>query len=246
MQKDHKFNHHAKCEKLSLTNLTFADDVLLFSIGDQKSVEMMLDTSKKFSESTNLIVNPNKPKIYYGGINDITKGSLINMTCFEEGHIPVRYLGVPLSRKKLSMNHYLPLVERIMGRVNYWTTKLLSIACRTQLVKSISHSIAQYWMKYFLIPKMVIQKIDFICRSFIWTGNSKISRKYPVAWKKTCSPIKQGGFNVINFEVWNTVTLLKCLWNLCRKVDSMWVMWIHVYYLKGKDVMNADISSNSF
>ncbi|XP_050875201.1 uncharacterized protein LOC127078819 [Lathyrus oleraceus] len=56
MQKDHNFNYHAKCEKLSLTNLTFADDVLLFSIGDQKSVEMLLDAFNMFFESTGLIV----------------------------------------------------------------------------------------------------------------------------------------------------------------------------------------------
>ncbi|XP_050918605.1 uncharacterized protein LOC127136042 [Lathyrus oleraceus] len=59
MQKDHNFNHHAKCEKLSLTNLTFADDVLLFIIGDPKSMEMMLDAFKKLYESTSLIVNLN-------------------------------------------------------------------------------------------------------------------------------------------------------------------------------------------
>lgn len=73
MQKDHNFNHHAKCEKLSLINLTFADDVLLFSRGDQKSVEMMLDAFKKLYESTDLIVNPRKCKDYRGGIGEIQR-----------------------------------------------------------------------------------------------------------------------------------------------------------------------------
>lgn len=171
----------------------------------------MLYAFKKFSESTDLIVNPDKCKIYCYGINDITKGSLINMTSFGEGRFPDRYLGVPLSCRKLSINHYLPLMERIVGRVKHWTMKLLSITGRIQLVKSISHAITQYWMQCFPIPKMIIQKIDFICRSFIWTGNSEISRKCQVAWKKTHSPIKQGCFNVINLEVWNIVILLKCL-----------------------------------
>ncbi|CAK8536554.1 unnamed protein product [Lathyrus sativus] len=34
MQRDPNFNYHAKCEKLKITNLTFADDVLLFCRGD--------------------------------------------------------------------------------------------------------------------------------------------------------------------------------------------------------------------
>lgn len=58
MHKDHNFNHHAKCEKLSLTTLTFVDDVLLFTRGDQELVEMMLDAFKKLYEFTGLIVNP--------------------------------------------------------------------------------------------------------------------------------------------------------------------------------------------
>ena len=33
MQQNPDFNHHSKCEKIGLTNLTFADDVLLFYRG---------------------------------------------------------------------------------------------------------------------------------------------------------------------------------------------------------------------
>lgn len=58
---------------------------------------------------------------------------------------------------------------------------------------------------------MVIQKIDSIYRSFIWTSQSEISSKCLVAWKKTCNPINQGGFNVINLEIWKVVSLLKCM-----------------------------------
>lgn len=36
-------NHHVKCERLQITNLTFVEDVLLFAIGDCRSVELMID-----------------------------------------------------------------------------------------------------------------------------------------------------------------------------------------------------------
>lgn len=98
-------------------------------------------------------------------------------------------------------------------------------------------------MHFFPLPKFVIHKIDVLCRTFVWTGKSEVSRKSPVAGKKTCSPIHQGGLSIINMEAWNSIALLKCLWNLCMKLDNLWVKWIHVYYLKGVDVQTVCIQN---
>ena len=32
---------------------------------------------------------------------------------------------------------------------------------------------------------------------------------------------------------------------VCKKSDNLWVKWIHTYYLKGGNVMEADINNNS-
>lgn len=61
-----------------------------------------------------------------------------------------------------------------------------------------------------------------------------------MAWDKVCIPIKQRGLNVINLQVWNKITMMKCLWNINMKVDNLWVKWIHIYYLKGRDVMEVE------
>lgn len=60
MQLNLNFNHHAKCEKMSLTNLIFADDVLLFCRGDVVSVHMMQEAFNTFTSSIGLIANLSK------------------------------------------------------------------------------------------------------------------------------------------------------------------------------------------
>ncbi|XP_058725538.1 uncharacterized protein LOC131596817 [Vicia villosa] len=45
--------------------------------------------------------------------------------------------------------------------------------------------------------------------------------------------------------MWNIVSLLKCLWNICCKADNMWVKWIHNYYIKGDDVMSTVVKKDS-
>ncbi|CAK8572760.1 unnamed protein product [Lathyrus sativus] len=119
MQKNANFNHHAKCESLNLTNLTFADDALLFCRGDSISVGLMMKAFNIFSDSTDLVVNYSKCKIFFGGIDDNSKESIKTMSSFQEGSSPIKYLGVPLSSKKLNINHYIPLVDRIIGCVHH-------------------------------------------------------------------------------------------------------------------------------
>ncbi|XP_058774437.1 uncharacterized protein LOC131648723 [Vicia villosa] len=162
-------------------------------------------------------VNPSKCNVYFGAVSEEEKQSILVSTGFNEGQLPFRYLGVPLTSKKMSLNHYLPLIERILSKIHHWSAKLLSLAGRIQLVKSVCTAIASYWMQCFSIPKCVIHKIHSVCRSFIWTGGDTNSRKSPVAWDNVSKPIKYEGMGIINLEMWNQVTMLKLLWNLSKK-----------------------------
>ncbi|XP_058785710.1 uncharacterized protein LOC131660481 [Vicia villosa] len=222
MQLDTNFKHHANCKKLKLTNLIFADDVLLFCRGDPTSVEKMQNAFKAFTDSTGLVANPTKSTMFCGGVDTQMQQRLHTISGFKEGVFPVKYLGVPLTHKRLNIQHYLPLIDKIVARIHHWTSKLLTYAGRVQLVKSIIVAIAQYWMSCFPLLKFVLKKIDSICRSFIWTGDEH-SRKSSVSWDIMCRPYAQGGLQVINLQVWNKVLMLKCLWNLCRLAENLWV-----------------------
>ncbi|GAU38712.1 hypothetical protein TSUD_396400 [Trifolium subterraneum] len=234
LQKNHNFNFHAKCEKLSLTNLCFADDILLFSRGDAGSVSLMLETFEKFSKSTGLKVNPSKCCIFFGGVDQCTLDDIKRITRFEEGKLPFRYLGIPMTSKKLAIHHYMGLIDKIVGRITHWSSKLLSYAGRIQLLQNVIFAMTNYWLQCLPFPRAVLHKINSICRTFFWTGSVEKSRKIPIAWTSVCQPKCHSGLNLIDIEVWNRITLLKLLWNLCGKSDSLWdgspVMWRTLFY----------------
>lgn len=119
IQKNPDFNHHAKCEKLQITNLTFVDKLLLFSIGDLKSIKLMMNAFTSFYNSTDLKMNPSKCKIYFGEVDNNTKEGITNPTTFKEGPFSFRYVGVPLTCKKLSIPHYMNLVDKIVARTKH-------------------------------------------------------------------------------------------------------------------------------
>lgn len=111
------FNYHSKFGRIQLINLYFADDLLLFSRGNKKSVQMVMDMFAKFSKSTGLKVNPSKCKIYFGGVDSFTRDGIKQITRFDEGTVLFRYLIVPHTSKKLYLQHCMVPVDRIMIRI---------------------------------------------------------------------------------------------------------------------------------
>ncbi|WJX68825.1 hypothetical protein P8452_53158 [Trifolium repens] len=223
-------NFHSKCENLYIINLRF--------------VELVMAKLHAFSTSTGLVVNPSKCKVYYGGVDDTTKRNIREATSFDDGSLPFRYLGVPLTSKKLSIHHYMPLIDRIVDRIHSWSAKLLSHAGRLQLIRRVTFDVANYWMQCLPLPKKVILKINAICRSFLWSGGVTITKKSPIAWDHLCTPTAHGGLNLISLEEWNQANLAKLLWNINSKADSLWIKWIHSYYIQNDQLMTMLVNNS--
>lgn len=65
------FKYHPKCTKYKIIQLSFADDLLLFSKGDIRSIQLLVNCFQEFSVTTGLCVNLTKSSIFFGGVNII-------------------------------------------------------------------------------------------------------------------------------------------------------------------------------
>jgi hypothetical protein len=83
---------------------------------------------------------------------------------------PCRYLGLPLHLKKLRKVDFLPLIEKVGGKLLGWKGKLMSKAARAQLMKSVLTTVVTFHATVFNLPKWLIKKIDKIWRNFYWKG----------------------------------------------------------------------------
>ncbi|CAK8577522.1 unnamed protein product [Lathyrus sativus] len=113
------FNFHAKCEKLQIINVSFADDLLIFAREDTKSVELLVNKMVEFSHATGLYVSLDKYKAYFRGVGSCVKFGIMQITSFSEGELPFCYLSIPLNSRNLSNNHYMGLIDRIMSRIKH-------------------------------------------------------------------------------------------------------------------------------
>ncbi|KAK4384715.1 Retrovirus-related Pol polyprotein from type-2 retrotransposable element R2DM [Sesamum angolense] len=196
IDQDGQFLYHWRCTELKLFQLSFADDLLLLCKADVRSAA--------------------------SGLRD----SLLETLGFQEGHLPVRYLGLPLISARLSIADCQPLLQKIDSRIKGWEGVQLSFAGRVQLIKSVLVSLEVYWAMAFILPKGIINEMIKRLRTFLWKGTS--SSGYPkVAWEVVCRPREEGGQGIKDIFALNRALMSKHLWAVIKQDrTSIWVDWI--------------------
>ena len=226
------FNFYPRCRKADITHLLFADDLLMFCQADANSVSSMMSTFDRFSKASGLEANKSKSNVYLAGVDGQTKECIMSLLHMEEGDFPFRYLGVSLHSKKLNTKDCRPMVNKIIGRVKFWSSRLLSYAGRIQLVRA----------QIFCLLTKFIKMVEDVSRSFVWTRQEGLSGKAVIVWSQMVLHYAKGGLNLRHTYKWNKAALLKHLWNLARKKDNLWVKWVHSYYMKSLKVHNVRVS----
>ncbi|KAL0287559.1 UNVERIFIED_CONTAM: hypothetical protein Sradi_7122000 [Sesamum radiatum] len=240
------FQYHWKCKDLGILNLCFADDVLLFCKANLQSIQVFKDTLAEFADLSGLKINPIKSQVILSRAATQEKQRILDLLGFQEGSLPVKYLGVPLIASRLSIADCRPLMEKIDGRVAGWSQLQLSFAGRTQLIKSVLSMLHTYWASVFVLPKGVIRAIETKLRSFLWQGST--GKGYAkVAWDQLCKPKTEGGLGIRNLLVFNQALMLKHLWRIIKRDStSIWVLWINHYRLQNSTIWTYSGSNGSW
>lgn len=156
LKEDKTFRFRPRCSKLGITQLSFADDLLLVARGDILFVTALHKCFLKFSQASRLLANLIKSLVYFGGIAPMESSRILQHLGFAHGELPFKYLGIPLSARKITLVQWLPLIQKIIRRISSWTTRKLSFAGRLQLVqivifafKLIGHNSISYQQVYY-------------------------------------------------------------------------------------------------
>ncbi|XP_074304930.1 uncharacterized protein LOC141639781 [Silene latifolia] len=127
------FRYHPLCGRLKLYHLMFADDLLLFSKGDVQSIMVLLISFATFSKATRLQMNTTKSNIYLNGVKNSVKDDIPLISCFTEGTLPFRYLGVPITAGRLNKKDSQALIDKVAERIRGFVLKAVDNICRNFL-----------------------------------------------------------------------------------------------------------------
>nr|GEU61658.1 hypothetical protein [Tanacetum cinerariifolium] len=212
---------HNLSKDLELINLCFADDLFLFSHGDDKSAKVIMEALDEFKLTSGLVPSLPKSTTYFCNVLNCTKQAILQIMPFEEGRLPVKYLGVPLVPSRLIYKDCKVLIEKVDERINDWKNKSLSIAGRLQLIHSVISSLHVYWASMFVLPSGVLLDIEQRMRGFLWCQGKMRKGKSKVAWEVVCLPKKEGGLGVKRLNIFNKALMSSYIWKLLIRKDSI-------------------------
>ncbi|GJS19319.1 RNA-directed DNA polymerase, eukaryota, reverse transcriptase zinc-binding domain protein [Tanacetum coccineum] len=192
------FTYHRYCSDLELINICFADDLFIFAHGDPESATVIMEALDEFKNASGLVPSLPKSTTYFCNVLNYTKHAILQILPFEEGRLPVKYLGVPLVSSRLIYRDCKELIEKVQHRIKDWKNKSLSAAGRLQLVKSLM-------------------------RNCLWSHGDSQKGKSKVAWEVVCLPMKKGGLGVRRLELFNKSLMRKLLQLRPLIRDHCWV-----------------------
>ncbi|XP_010521022.1 PREDICTED: uncharacterized protein LOC104800018 [Tarenaya hassleriana] len=173
----------------------------------------------EFSRYSGLRINNSKSELFLSGMRASEADRICSVFGLTRGRLPVRYLGVPLSPRRLSREDYLPLINKIKAKLSAWSAKVLSSAGKVQLIASVIYGLVNSWSLVFMLPKFLLRQIDSMCSRFLWSNKQESNSGHRIAWKDICQPKREGGLGLLKLEEMNITFRLRLIWKLLKLRD---------------------------
>lgn len=141
---------------LSTLHLLYADDVLIFTNGTDKSLRSLMQLFQMYEQSSGQLINFAKSGFYIDDKYSRRAPIISRITGMVRGTFPFLYLGVPIIQGLIKIIYFEHLVEKVRRKLEGWKAKLLSFRGRLTLIKAVLASFPIYNLSSSVVPKAIL------------------------------------------------------------------------------------------
>jgi hypothetical protein len=128
----------------------------------------------------------------------------------------MKYLGLPISYKRLSKEELCTAAGKVETRLETWKCNQLSHGGRSILINSSISSIPMYSMGFYWLHEGTHKRIDTARGRFFWEGVGNKKKYHMIKWEALASPKEFGGLGFLDTRAMNTALLTKWIFKLDR------------------------------
>lgn len=201
----------------------YADDVVIITTPDSRDLTTLQRLLQVFAEATGLRANMNKSSLVPIRCAPEQVDNVRQIIPCDVATFPIKYLGLPLSVRKLTKADLQCYVDKIADMLPGWKVGLLARAGRLVLVRAVLSAVPVYMMIAMEIPKWVIKAIEKILQGFLWHGRKDTRGGHClIAWGRVARPLQLGGLGVHNLQTLNWALRMRWLWLQRTDPDKPW------------------------
>lgn len=138
---------------------------------------------------------------------------------------PCKYLGIPLSIRRLTKADLQPYIDRVADMVPTWKAALMATTGRLILVRFVLTAIPIHLLIALDLPRWFIKAIDKWNRKFLWYGHKELNGgNCPVSWLRVMRPLQLGGLGVLDLETMAWALQMRWAWLSKTDPERPWAL----------------------
>jgi hypothetical protein len=216
--------------------IQYADDTLVVMKANAQELLCLKAILHSFACSTGLKLNYNKFCMMPINMNSERWNHLACTINCKPGTLPFSYLVLPLGITKPSLEHFLPIVQRVETRL-CGIADFLDYGGKLLMVKCVLSSLPISFTACLDVLVSIKDQIEKYMRYCLWRKkNKEVQARGPglIAWTKVCRPKEQGGLGVLQLDAQNKDLMLKHLHKFYNRLDIAWfILLCNSYYQNG-------------
>jgi len=173
-----------------------------------------------------LRVNFHKSEVGSVDISQLDKFLFSKCLNCRQMDLPFKYLGMVVGGNHRRVEFWNPIIDKIRSRLASWKGRLLSMAGRLCLIKSVLSSLPLFYQSFFKVPINVCNHIRRIQAKFLWGWSYERRKIAWVNWRTICNPIDVGGMGVKDIKCFNDALLSKWKWRYGLSEKGLWIRFL--------------------
>ena len=154
-----------------LSNLFFADDIVLFAEASVEQAHVIQDCLARFCNASGEKISLPKSGVFFSkNVDEIVQHTISEALNIEATTDLGMYLGMPTLTSRVTRDTFGHICEKIDRKLAGWKTKYLSLAGRITLAKSTLTTMANYSMQSAKLPRTICDDVDKRVRRLFMGG----------------------------------------------------------------------------